>query len=183
MRLRQQGFTLVEVLVALALSSVLLLGTMRLFPTLQRSILRDYQFACVRESVWQLAFGIGKQLQRAGYCRGVCTFPALQIEQEGSRVLIQWQMPAPRNATEGEYQRTGYRLHQGTLQILKTTKEFTGELWERISDPELMTLTHFSVTRLSRKAGPPLLVINLAARHKLTSSLISVQHIVRGENL
>lgn len=183
MRLRQQGFTLIEMLIALALSSVLLLGTMRFFPMLQRSILRDYQFASARESVWQLAFGIGKHLQRAGYCRGVCTFPALQIEQEGRRVLIQWQVPDTRNTAEGKYQRTGYRLHQGTLQILKTTKEFTGELWEKISEPELMTLTHFSVTPLLRTVGPPLLIINLTARQKLTSSLISVQHIVRGENL
>ncbi|MCS3430951.1 prepilin peptidase-dependent protein [Klebsiella sp. BIGb0407] len=183
MRLSQQGFTLIEVLVALALSGVLLLGSMRLFPTLQRSILRDYQSACVRESVWQLAYRIGKHLQRAGYCRGVCKTPALQIEQGGSRVMIQWQAPDRQSSTDGEYVQTGYRLHQGTLQILKGTKEDTGELWEKISDPELMMLTHFSVTQLLRKASPPLLEINLTARQKQTSSLIKVRHIVRGENL
>jgi len=183
MQLRQQGFTLIEVLVALALSSVLLLGTIRLFPALQRNILHEYQSASARESLWQLAYRIGKHLQRAGYCHGACTAPALQIEQEGSRVLIQWQTPSSRSLTGDEYERTGYRLHQGTLQILKGTKEFTGELWEKISDPELMTVAHFSVTRLPRKAGPPLLVICLTARQKQTSSLISVRHIVRGENL
>lgn len=183
MQLRQQGFTLIEVLVVLALSSVLLLGTIRLYPILQRNILHEYQSASVRESVWQLAYRIGKHLQRAGYCRGVCATPALQIEQGGSRVLIQWQIPDSRNVTGDKYERTGYRLHQGTLQILKGTKEFTGELWEKISDPELMTLTHFSVTQLLREAGPPLLVINLTARQKQTSSFIRVRHIVRGENL
>jgi len=183
MRLRQQGFTLIEVLVALALSSVLMLGTIRLFPALQRNILHEYQSASVRESVWQLAYRIGKHLQRAGYCRGVCATPALQIEQDGSRVLIQWQTPASRSLTGAEYERTGYRLHQGALQILKGGKEFAGELWEKISDPELMTVTHFSVTRLTRQAGPPLLVIRLTARQKQTSSLIRVRHIVRGENL
>ncbi|WP_300000391.1 prepilin peptidase-dependent protein [uncultured Cedecea sp.] len=183
MRLRQQGFTLIEVLVALALSSVLLLGVMRLIPMQQRNILRDYQSACVRESVWQLAYRIGKHLQRAGYCRGVCRIPALQIEQGGSRVLIQWQAPEPGNSIVGEYTQTGYRLHQGALQILKGTKEFTGELWENISDPELMTLTHFSVIKLLREVGPPLLVINLTARQQHSSSSITVRHIVRGENL
>jgi prepilin peptidase dependent protein B len=183
MRIRQRGFTLIEVLVALALSSVLLLGTLRLFPALQQNILREYQSSRARESLWQLAQRIGKQLQRAGYCRGVCGVPGLQIEQDGSRVLIQWQAPDPQFAADGEYQRTGYRLHQGELQILKGTKEFTDELWEKISDPGLITLTDFSVTRLSRSAGPPLLVINLVARQKQTSSLIRVRHIVRGENL
>lgn len=183
MQIRQQGFTLIEVLVALALSSVLLLGTMRLFPALQRNVLREYQFTSARESVWELAYRIGKHLQRAGYCRGVCTAPALQIEQDGSRVLIQWQAPDPRYTAGFEYQRVGYRLHQGELQILKGMKEFTGELWEKISDPGLVTLMHFSVTQLSRSGGPPLLVINLVARQKQTSSLIRVRHIVRGENL
>jgi len=183
MQLRQQGFTIIEVLVALALSSVLLLGTMRLFPALQRNILQEYQSASVRESLWQLAYRIGKHLRRAGYCRGICMTPALQIEQGGSRVLIQWQASDSFNSAGGEQQRTGYRLHQGSLQILKGTKEFTGELWEKISDPELMTLTHFSVTQRLRDTGPPLLVINLTARQKQTSSLIRVRYIVRGENL
>ena len=183
MQLRQQGFMLIDVLVAVALSSVLLLGTIRLFPALQRNILHEYQSASVRESVWQLAYRIGKHLQRAGYCRGVCVTPALQIEQGGSRVLIQWQAPESRSLSGGEYERTGYRLHQGTLQILKGRKEFTGELWEKISAPELMTLTHFSVTPLLRKAGPPLLIVSLTARQKQTSLLIRVRHIVRGENL
>lgn len=183
MQLRQQGFTLIEVLVALALSGVLMLGAIRLFPVLQRNILHEYQSASVRESVWQLAYRIGKHLQRAGYCRGVCTHPALQIEQGGSRVLIHWQAPESRSLTGVDNERTGYRLHQGTLQILKGRKEFTGEIWEKISDPELMILTHFSVTPLQRKAGPPLLVISLTARQKQSSLLIKVRHIVRGENL
>lgn len=183
MRIRQRGFSLIEVLVALALSSGLLLGTLRLFPALQQNILREYQSSSARESLWQLALRIGKQLQRAGYCRGVCTAPGLQIEKGGSQVLIQWQSPDSQYAAGSEYEQTGYRLHQGELQILKGTKEFTGELWEKISDPGLITLTDFSVTWLSRRAGPPLLVINLVARQKQTSSLIRVRHIVRGENL
>lgn len=179
MRLRQQGFTLIETLVALALSTVLILGTLRLFPALERGILYEYQSAAVRESLWQLAYRIGKHLQRAGYCRTLCTVPALQIEHHGSRVLIQWQAPD----LNDKYERIGYRLHQGTLQILKGSKAFTGELWEKISDPELMTLTHFSVTPLQRKVGPPLLVIHLSAKQNQASPLISVRHIVRGENL
>lgn len=183
MRIRQQGFTLIEVLVALALSSLLLLGTLRFFPALQRNVLHEYHSASAHESVWQLAYRIGKHLQRAGYCRSTCMTPSLQIESGGSQVMIQWQVPDPRDITGGINERTGYRLHQGNLQILKGVKEFTGEQWEKISDPEHMTVTHFSVTPLLRSAGPPLLIIHLVARHKQASSLIRVRHVVRGENL
>lgn len=180
MRINQQGFTLIEVLVALALSSALLLGVMRLFSTLQRNVLHEYQSAHARESVWQLAYRIGKHLQRAGYCRGVCsTAPALKIEQGGSRVMIQWQPPHAGHQIE----LTGYRLFQGELQIFKGMKEFSGEVWEKISDPLWVTLTHFSVTAQPRSVGPPLLMINLVATQKQRSSLIQVRHVVRGENL
>lgn len=183
MRIKQQGFTLIEVLVALALSAVLLVGTMRLFPALQRNVLRDYQSASARDSVWQLAYRVGKHLQRAGYCRDVCPISALQIEQGGSRVLIQWQAPDQPRGTADKYERTGYRLHQGDLQILKGVTEWSGELWEKVSDPSLVELTHFSVTQQRRSMGPPLLIIQLIARQKQTPSLIRIRHIVRGENL
>lgn len=183
MWIKQQGFTLIETLVALALSGVLLLGTMRFFPTLQRNILHEYQFSSARESVWQLAYRIGKHLQRAGYCRGICTMQPLLIEQNGSRVLILWQVPGQPRSRGAQYERTGYRLQQGKLQILKRVREYDSELWESISDPELVTLTHFSVTRQLRSSGPPLLIIRLEARQKQRSSLIRIRHIVRGENV
>lgn len=183
MWIKQRGFTLIEVLVALALSSVLLLGTMRLFPALQRNILQEYQSSRARESMWQLVHRIGKHLQRAGYCHGVCTIQPLQIDQDGSRVLIQWQAADQPHRTGTSYEQTGYRLQQGSLQILKGFHEYGGELWERISDPGLVTLTHFSVTQQLRHPGPPLLIIQLVARQKHSSSLIRLRHIVRGENL
>ena len=183
MWIKQRGFSLLEVLVALTLSGVLLLGALRLFPALQRNILYLYQSSSARESVWQLAYRIGKHLQRAGYCRGVCTIQPLQIEQGGSRVLIQWQGANQPGTTGSRYKQTGYRLHQGELQILKSVREYDGELWERISDSGLVTLTHFSITRQLRSREPPLLIIHLVARQKPYSTLIQIRHIVRGENL
>lgn len=183
MWIKQQGFTLLEVLVVLTLSSVLLLGAIRLFPALQHDIWRGYQSASARESVWQLACRIGKHLQRAGYCRGICTAKALQIEHDGSQVLIQWQASGRRQSTCDGSERVGYRLHQGELQILKGRQGHSQALWERVSDPDLVTLTHFSVIPQWRSSGPPLLVIHLVARQKYVSQLIRIRHVVKGENL
>ncbi|MBS0849450.1 prepilin peptidase-dependent protein [Citrobacter sp. JGM124] len=181
MLIRQQGFTLVEVLVALCISSMLLLGGLRLLPAMQLPIFHEYQFSTARESVWQLAYRIGKHLQRAGYCHGICTMQALKIEQDGRRVLIQWQ--APGQPCRTQYEQTGYRLYQGELQILKNSTEYGREMWESISDPGLIILTDFSVTRQWRSNEPPLLVIQLTARQKQGGALIQIRHVVRGENL
>lgn len=177
------GFTLLEVLVALCVSSLLLLGSLGLFPAMQRNVLQQYQCSNARESVWQLAYRIGKHLQRAGYCQGICTMQPLQIEPGGRQVLIQWQAPGHAYRSSAQYERTGYRLHQGDLQILKHIRESGHAIWESISDPGQVTLTHFSVTRQSRRNQPPLLVIMLVARQKQGASLIQIRHVVRGENL
>lgn len=183
MQLKQRGFTLAETLVALTISAVLMLGSMRLFPALQRSIWREYQSVSAHESVWLLAQRIGKHLRRAGYCRGDCSISGLQLEQDGSRVLIQWQSTSFLSGLRSEYERIGYRLYHGSLQILRGDRAFAIERWESLSDPSLTELTHFSVVCHPLQGEPPRLTVQIIARHKQSQSWIRLRHTVRGENL
>lgn len=183
MQLKQRGFTLTETLVALAVSAALVLSSMRLFPALQRSIWREYQSVSGHESVWLLAQRIGKHLRRAGYCRGDCLVAGLQLDPGGSQILIQWQSTSSLPGIRPEYERVGYRLHRGTLQILRGDRAFTIERWESLSDPSQTELTHFSVTREPAQGGPPRLIIQITGRHRQSQVWIRLRHIVRGENL
>lgn len=183
MQLKQQGFTLIETLVALTISAVLMLGAMRLFTALQRTVWHEYQAVSAHESLWQLAQRIGKQLKRAGYCREACTTPGLQPEQGGSRVMIQWQSTAFIPGRQPEYERTGYRLYRGSLQILRGDRAFAVERWENLTDPSETELTHFSVTRQPVNNGPPRLTVELIARQNQSQRWIRLRHTVRGENL
>lgn len=88
MPMNQHGFSLTEVLIAMAISSILLLSTSRFLPELQRAVLLQSSAQEREEEIWQRLFAIGKQLQRAGYCAGNCQGQSLTIGREGSCVIV-----------------------------------------------------------------------------------------------
>ncbi|RPH27228.1 prepilin peptidase-dependent protein [Buttiauxella warmboldiae] len=186
MQLNQQGFTLLETLIAMTLSSIVLLGAGRLFPALQGAILLQYQRETLQESLWQLAFSLGKQLQRAGYCHGTCQGEGLVLGKEGGCVLLQWdgnsngRWEPPGHA---ETERAGFRLSGGNLEVMRGATSCEGAGWEKISDPAMMVIRSFSVTRQARLSMPPLLIISLAATFKNGQHPVSTRHIVVGYNL
>lgn len=186
MRLNYRGFTLLEMLIAMALSSIVLLGAGKLFPALQHSVLLQYQKEAHHESLWQLAFSLGKTLQRTGYCHGTCVGEALTLRQRGACVLVQWDANSngrwePSGHVNTEV--TGFRLRNSSLETLKGAASCEGNGWERVSDPEVMIISHFSVTRRARQAEKPLLEINLQAALKNGTQSMSLRHVVVGHNL
>jgi prepilin peptidase dependent protein B len=69
MSVNERGFSLLEVLIAMAISSILLLSSARFLPALQREILRNTRQLALEDEIWQRAYTVAKHLQRAGYCR------------------------------------------------------------------------------------------------------------------
>lgn len=69
MSVNERGFSLLEVLIAMAISSMLLLGAARFLPALQREILQTTRQLLLEDEIWQRAYTVAKHLQRAGYCR------------------------------------------------------------------------------------------------------------------
>ena len=65
-----RGFSLLEVLIAMAISSVLLLGASRFLPALQLGVLQQMRQQALEEDLWQPLFTVAKHIQRAGYCAG-----------------------------------------------------------------------------------------------------------------
>lgn len=182
----QRGFTLLEMLIAMALSSVLLLGTSRLFPALQLAVMRQGSDVSQREALWQMAFAVGKNLQRAGYCRGQCRGEGVKIMNQGSCVVVQWD--ANNNGrwdtpADSQSEQTGYRLRHGSLETQKGVENCEGSGWERMSDPSQSTVQHFSVIRQNRKTGRPLFFIELVSSVKQGGHSVEVRYVVRGENL
>ena len=73
MPVKELGFSLLEVLIAMAISSVLLLGAARFLPALQRESLTSTRKLALEDEIWLRVFTVAKHLQRAGYCHGSCT--------------------------------------------------------------------------------------------------------------
>lgn len=64
MPVKEQGFSLLEVLIAMAISSVLLLGAARFLPALQRESLTNTRKLALEDEIWLRVFTVAKHLQR-----------------------------------------------------------------------------------------------------------------------
>lgn len=187
MSLKQQGFSLTEVLIAMAISSVLLLSAARFLPALQQSVTVLTKQQELKEELWLRITGIGKHLQRAGYCAGECAGEALKIGQGGECVIVQWDEnsngrweTAPAAAAE----QTGFRLNGGALETLRGATQCQGKGWERMTDPGRITVLRFQVQRMTRPGFAPELSLALAATlNGQRNGGVEVQHIVTGFNL
>ncbi|EPW3924109.1 prepilin peptidase-dependent protein [Enterobacter sichuanensis] len=165
MSMRQRGFSLTEVLIATAVSSLLLISASRFLPGLQRAVLLQSGQREREEEVWQHLFAIGKQLQRAGYCAGNCQGQGLLIGRQGRCVIVRWDANSNGkwDSTASENDSTGFRLESGALETLRGATSCEGKGWEKLTDPESLAITHFAVSKADRAGFAPELNIELAA--------------------
>ena len=166
--MRQGGFSLTEVLIATAISSLLLISASRFLPGLQRAVLLQSAQRELEEEVWQRLFALGKQLQRAGYCAGNCQGQALTIGRQGRCIIARWDANSNGywDSSASENDSTGFRLESGALETLRGATSCEGKGWEKLTDPDRLTIAHFVVRRVEHAGFAPELNIELAARRK-----------------
>ena len=127
--MRQGGFSLTEVLIATAISSLLLISASRFLPGLQRAVLLQSAQRELEEEVWQRLFALGKQLQRAGYCAGNCQGQALTIGRQGRCIIARWDANSNGywDSSASENDSTGFRLESGALETLRGATSCEGK--------------------------------------------------------
>ena len=171
MPVNRKGFSLLEVLIAMTISSILLLSTSRFLPGLQRGVLLQSGQQELEDEVWQRLFAVGKQFQRAGYCAGHCQGQGMIIGRQGRCAIVQWDANSNGqwDSTASENDSTGFRLESG---------------WDKLTDPDRVLIEQFMVTKTDRAGFAPVISIELRARRKgeLTAPF-SARHTVTGFNL
>ena len=166
MPLNESGFSLAETLIAIAISSVLLLGSARYLLALQRGALQQSRTLMLEDEVWQRAYLISRHLQRAGYCASQqCAGEALRIAP--GCALIRWDTRltlarGEKAATPADV--TGFRLRDGALETLRGAESCAGKGWERVTDPGALIVEHFAVSRHAPSGRVPQLTVTLSAR-------------------
>lgn len=181
-----RGFSLLEVLIAMAISSILLLGASRFLPALQRGVLMQTQQQTLEDDLWQRLYTVAKHLQRAGYCGAErCAGEPLQIMQQGQCVVVRWDgnsngvwEASPPDAADS----IGFRLKSGALETLRGAASCEGNGWDKMTDPAVMTVTAFQVTRQTLNGYSPTLTLMLSATagHGATAR---AEYCVTGYNL
>jgi len=187
MPVTQQGFSLMEVLIAMAISSLMLLSAARFLPGLQQAILSQTRQQEIEEEIWLRLAGIGKHLQRAGFCAGSCTGDALKMSAQGDCLIVQWDENSNgrwESSPSGAAEQTGFRLNAGALETLRGATACSGNGWERITDPDRITIRHFRVDQTRRAGFAPLLTLEISAIFPGDKGrLFEARHAVTGYNL
>lgn len=164
MSVNERGFSLLEVLIAMAISSILLLSSARFLPALQREILHNTRQLVLEDELWQRVYTVAKHLQRAGYCRGNCVGEGLVISAKGDCVIARWDANSNgvwESSPVKEADSIGFRLQDKVLETVRGATGCTGKGWEKMTDPATMKIEAFQVERLNYSGYSPLLTLRL----------------------
>lgn len=146
--MRAQGFSLIEMLLAIAIGSILMMATGKMLPLLQRETLQLQLRMQLQEELLQLIMLMDKAVRRAGYCHGECKGAPLRL-QEGC-MLVKWDENSNGKWEGAEYADSefwGYRLRNQSLEISRGAQSCDGTGWERISDPKIILLNSLQFVR------------------------------------
>lgn len=151
--MKTSGFSLLEVVVAMAVGSVLMMSVGRFLPLLQGESLRLQQRAQLRQELQQIMMTLEKAARRAGYCNGQCSGSGLTIGMQGRCLLVRWDENS-NGKWEGpghdESETYGYRLRQQQIEMQRGVTSCDGEGWEKLTDPAFLRIENFQVQQEGR---------------------------------
>ncbi|WP_130831493.1 prepilin peptidase-dependent protein [[Erwinia] mediterraneensis] len=177
--MKTAGFSLLEMVVALAISGILMLSLGRFLPLLQQESLRLQQRVQLQRELQQIMMTLEKAVRRAGYCHGHCVGSGLTIAAQGACLLVKWdensngKWEGPLHSDSESY---GYRLRQQQLEMQRGVEHCDGSGWERLSDPAFLRIDAFQVRQQGR-------LFNILLSGRAGSQQVSLESWIEGENL
>ncbi len=184
LKARQEGFSLVETLCALAIASVLLLGALRILPLLYRQAHMALQHAQLAWQMEQSLLSIEKDVRRAGFCSPPCRgLPVYHGQRPGeaqhSCLILSYAFyPAQSRAADRRLVNDtfGYRLHRGALETQRGVRHCNEPGWAKMHDAQRWVVKQFRCDPLGGGAWRVILVggaRNNPAIHYRTQRIIA----------
>ncbi|MCD1125110.1 prepilin peptidase-dependent protein [Jinshanibacter sp. LJY008] len=152
----QGGFSLAEMLMAMLISSMMIVSVAAMYPALQRQSLTLYRLYRLEQTMGQVLMAIAKDLRRAGFLfkeGKERVSEALFIGQHsqsvaGSCLIIRYDLnhngviDSVDSATSEHF---AYRWLNNSIEQHRSAKDCQGNGWEKLLDPAEIVITHFSV--------------------------------------
>lgn len=172
-----EGFSLLETLIALMLSTLVIVSSVRLLPLFvsqNQRLLQENQF---RQELQHLLLVMEKSIRRAGFCQGNCPGNPVIIDRQATCLLVRWDDDG--NGRWDDDEIFGWRLRRQSLETQRGQPHCDGQGWERTTDPSWFRVMAFSVERKGH-------IVKLMVSAALANSpqrVVTLESWVRGENL
>lgn len=186
------GFTLPEMMLALSIGSLIMMAATQAFPKLHRQISLLQQHYHLELALSQVMAALEKDLRRAGFCHGECQGKAMTThhypgETTNSCLIMVYDLN--RNGrwegekhSESEY--FGYRLRNKALEGQRGELNCSSRGWEKLFDPQEITVTHFSVDHWSQLTSGKVYRVKLAGQRTGNPAIHhQLTYTIRGNNL
>ncbi|CDL82261.1 prepilin peptidase-dependent protein [Xenorhabdus szentirmaii] len=160
---KQTGFSLLEVVVAMLISSVIFVAMTRSYPILSGQSLDLYRKYRLHYLVNRTVHLMEKDIRRAGYCQDKiqCKGNPLAIrnknmERINSCFIIAFDLNLNNkweNSEHIESEFFGYRLNNRALEWKRGAGDCQGNGWERLFDPKEIVIDDFHLEKMKAKEG------------------------------
>lgn len=181
------GFSLIEMLLAIILTSILMIVIMAFYPKMQVDSLIFYQQYRLEESVNQVLSGLIKDIKRAGFIANQLTNltkSPIVISNDKQCIMIRYDLYRRGEWREDKYNKNDsdifvYRYYQKNIVYRLGIPNCKGQDWERLFDSNEIEVTRFKILFYSH-----FVAIDLSVRLKSNNFITySTTHYVKTENI
>lgn len=179
-----RGFSLLEMLLALVLTSIIVISAMSFYPKFQMSIMRIYQQNRLEETTHQAITGLIKDIKRAGFIAGNpdnITQNAIEINPAKNCIILRYDAEStgkwrynPQDPKTSDI--FAYRYKNSNVEYQTGIIHCDGSGWEKLFDSAEVKITRLQFKQYNHYIAVELMV-SLRAHSTITYHLIQyVKH-------
>lgn len=156
--LKLSGFTLLEMLLSIALSSLIIIGSSSFYTQLQTNTMQYHRRARLEQNVKHAVIGLSKDIRRAGFIANnpqKIKMKAIEINQEQNCIIIRYDSEIRHDwiYSSSDIKNADvftYRYYKNNLEYKTGAIDCQeGTNWEKLFDPTEYKVTHFTIKQKS----------------------------------
>ncbi|OCG15288.1 hypothetical protein A9G29_09500 [Gilliamella sp. Fer2-1] len=185
--LKVSGYSLLEMLIGLVLSSLIVIGMTAFYVKLQTNIMQYYQKIRLQQAIDFGLAGLKKDIKRAGFIANdpkKMTDKAIEIKERAKCIILRYDSEIRNswvwnraNPTKSDV--FTYRYKENNIAYRTGSLDCFGSKWENLFDSNEIKITHFAIRQLPNAIS---LSINAELR-KNKQIKYYVTEIIKNENL
>lgn len=153
--LKQAGFSLLELLISLALSPIILLSAVAVYQPLQKGLIDYYQQFRLEQVIEHGLFDLSKEIKRAGFTVDIpntIKSPAIVINPLGDCIVLYYDSQlqgngSPQSAQSKALNTFAYRHNHHNIEYKSGTNACQSSQWEKLFDPNEIIISHFKLRK------------------------------------